>query len=209
MALVVEDGTGLSTANAYVSLVFVDAYHVDRNHTAWVDFITQEREAAVVRATDYIDKRFGRRFVGFRSRGTQALEWPRLDALDDDGYLLSNVPFQVEKACAEYAMRAILLGVLAPDPVSPVPDQSLESGETARTSDKITGEVIRKKEVVGPLEEETWFESGSRNMQRYPSGGARSLQSSMLNDFHIPEYPEADLWIETLLGSSTVTLARA
>ena len=205
MALVVEDGTGIATANGYVSQAFVDTHHADRNNTVWVDFTAPERDAAIIRATDYIDKRFGRRFVGIRRGKEQGLEWPRLDAFDYDGFLLTSVdaiPRQLQKACAEYALRAALCGVLSPDPLPPVPKQSMETGAAARDTDVVTGEVIRKRDKVGPLEEERWFESRSQTIGKNLAAGATSVKSSLVNDFVIPEYPEADMWLEELLNSS-------
>ena len=55
---------------------------------------------------------------------------------------------------------------------------------------------------VGPLAEERHFETTSQAAARNLGVGARSVQSSLLNDFNIPEYPEADLWLEELLRSS-------
>lgn len=207
MTLIVEDGTGLNTANAYVSESYVDTYHDDRNNTAWTDFTPPEKQAAIIRATDYIDKRFGRRFRGFRRTKEQALEWPRLDAEDDDGFLLSSVddvPRNLEKAAAEYALRAAVCGVLAPDPVGSVPKQSLESGSTDREDGVITGEISRKKEKVGPIEEETWYDTRMANTLGNLGGSARSVQSGNISDFNIPEYPEADMWIEELIFSGMV-----
>ncbi len=205
MALVVEDGSGVATANSYIPRAFADTHHADRNATAWEDFTDPEKDAAIIRATDYIDKRFGRRFIGIRRQKEQALEWPRLDAFDDDGFIMSGVdevPRQLQKALAEYALRAALCGILAPDPLPPVPKQSMESGETARDTDVVTGEVIRKRDKVGPLEEERWFESRSQALGKNLGLGATAVKSSLVNDFVIPEYPEADLWLEELLRNA-------
>ena len=132
---------------------------------------------------------------------------------DDDGFLLNDVdgiPRNLSKACVEYALRAAIQGVLAPDPLLPVPAQSLETGASARATDAISGEVIRKKQVVDVIEEETWYQPASRTSAENISAAAKSVQSSMVNDFSIPEYPEADLWIEELLISGTSTdLSRA
>ena len=206
MAFTVEDGTGIEGANAYVAVSFVDSYHSDRNNTAWADALTNEKEASIIKASEYIDKRFGRRFRGWRQLQRQGLEWPRISAYDDDGYLLDDVPFQIEKATAEYALRAFLCGVLAPDPIAPVPKQSLESGDTDRdTSGVITGELSRLKEKVGPLETDTTYSTRTTDASGSGSGGSRSVQSGLVNDYNIPEYPEADMWIEELLKSSAST----
>jgi hypothetical protein len=203
MALVTTPAS--DTANAYADLTFIDAHHLDRGNTAWATFSVAAREAATIRATDYIDKRFGKRFRGLRKTKGQALEWPRLDAFDDDGFLLSGadeIPRNLMKATAEYAIRALAYMVLAPDPPLPVPQQDLTDPDFERETDVITGEVTRRRDKVGPLEEERWFETRAQVISRSLAAGSRSVQSTLLNDFNIPEYPEADLWIEELLRSS-------
>lgn len=76
MAIIVEDGTGLYEANSYASLGYVRNYLTRRNRTtAWTAATLAEREAAVIAATDYIDRRFGPRFIGvkeFREIDVQA-----------------------------------------------------------------------------------------------------------------------------------------
>lgn len=202
MAFTVEDGSGIPNANAYITVAYADTHHADRGNTAWTDFTTTERQSAIIRASEYIDKRFGRRFVGVKQLKEQGLEWPRLDAFDLDGFLMSGVdevPRQIQKAAAEYAIRAAICFILAPDPILPVPKQSLESGNLDRDTDVVTGEVTRKRDKVGPLEEERWYQTASQTTSGNLGAGARDVQSSLLNDFSIPEYPEADLWIEELL----------
>ncbi len=210
MAFLVEDGSGIELANAYVSLAYTDTHHTDRNNTLWENVTDADKQASIIRASDYIDKRFGRRFRGERQSKGQGLEWPRLSAFDDDFFLLSGVddiPRQLEKATAEYALRAALCGVLAPDPILRVPKQSMEFGAADRSGPTATGEVIRKREHVGPIEDETWYEPTSKLAV---SAGSRSTQSGIMNDYNIPEYPEADMWLEELIvPSMSMTLARA
>ncbi len=207
MAFTVDSGSGDAGANAYVSTAYVSTHHSDRNNIAWVDFDTLEQEAAIIRASDYIDKRFGRRFRGVRVSKEQGLEWPRTGAFDNDGFLLSgsdNIPRQIEKAAAEYALRSAMCGVLAPDAPLPIPHQDLTDSDcgTSRSDQGATGQITRKKEKVGPLEEETWYETNSQVLGKNLAAGATGVKSSLVNDFIIPEYPEADLWIEELLRSS-------
>lgn len=62
---VVEDGTGRYEANSYAGLAYAQSYLGRRNRTALWDAATREaQEAALIAATDYIDKRFGRAFLG-------------------------------------------------------------------------------------------------------------------------------------------------
>ncbi len=211
MAFTVDSGSGDAGSNAYISVVDVDTHHADRGASNWTDFTTPEKQEAIVRASDYIDKRFGRKFVGLRKTKEQGLEWPRLDAFDQDGYLLSgtdDLPRQLLKACAEYALRAAVCGILAPDPPLPVPKQ--DPADLANRPDQAeTGQLTRKREKVGPLEEDKWFETTSQVLGRNLAAGATGVKSGLVNDFLIPEYPEADLWLEELLRSSmTLMLVR-
>ena len=202
---------GASTQNAYIPVSYADTHHADRGNAAWTEFSLAEQQQGVIRATDYIDKRFGRRFRGLREAKDQGLEWPRFDAVDDDGFLLSSVdeiPRQIQKACAEYALRALLCGVLSPDPLPPVPKQDLTDSEATRDSNIITGEVTRKLDKVGPLTEERWYETRSQVVGRNLAAGATSVKSGLVNDFVIPEYPEADMWIEELIRNQTAMLER-
>lgn len=115
MAFIPEDGTGLENANSYMSLAAADAHHADRGHTEWAAVSSALREAALVRATDYIDKRFGHRFRGYKRTRDQALQWPRFAAVGNDRFLLPPIPSQLRKATAEYALRALTNTPLAPD----------------------------------------------------------------------------------------------
>ncbi len=149
MALVIEDGTGLATANSFVDEAYVTAYLTDRGREAengWDTITTAEKEAAMVKATDYIESRFEGRWVGTRLGATQALSWPRQDAYNSYGFLLASdeLPVALQKATSEYAIRAVTAD-LRPDPVVNV------SG----------GSVVMAKTKVGPIEETTQYSEGS------------------------------------------------
>jgi len=211
VSFIVEDGSGVAGSNAYDTVANIDTHHADRGTTDWTNFTTLEKQQAIIRASDYIDKRFGRRFVGVRATKGQGNEWPRLSAFDQDGFLLSDVdaiPRQLTKAVAEYAVRAAVCGILAPDPPLPVPKQD-PTDLANRPVQEDTGQITRRKDKVGPLEEERWFETTSQVIGRNLAAGATGLKSGLVNDFLIPEYPEADMWLEELLRSSmNIMLAR-
>ncbi len=195
MAFVVEDGSRLSDATAYMTVEQWKDHHLDRgidsaNDGTWSD---TEIESGIVNATDYIDKRFGKRFRGWRSSSQQSLEWPRTDAFDNDDYWLTGVPSQILKATAEYGLIVLQLGRnLAPIPGVGFPITDPATGETEATAG--TG-IKRTTEKVGPLEDTTEYFAGTDANQPMTSTG-NLIQS-------IPEYPQADLWIEELLISST------
>lgn len=114
MALVVEDGTGLVNANAYVDVAFADAYHRERCSDGWRG-PTSKKEAAIIRATEWIDLTFD--FVGDRvnqgdpngSTSPQALAWPRAGVFHADGFFVQDdeVPEAVKRATAEAALAAL------------------------------------------------------------------------------------------------------
>jgi hypothetical protein len=115
MALVVEDGTGLTTANAYIDVDFATDYHGLRCNDAWGG-PTVELEAAIIRATEWLDRHYdfqGARVVvgdsGSPSVLPQALAWPREGATHSDGIAVPSdaVPVEVQNATAELALVSL------------------------------------------------------------------------------------------------------
>lgn len=128
MAFVVEDGTGLANANSYVSVADADAYFADRGITAWTGSSTV-KEQALIRATDFIETVYGRRFRGSVVTDTQALSFPRYITGEDE------IPSDLKKATCEYALRALSASLL-PDP----------------SSDATGLPLMGKTTIVGPIE---------------------------------------------------------
>lgn len=117
MALITTPGD--ITANSYASLDEANAYHTARgNNFTWAG-IDIAKEAALIRATQWLDGRYGHRWPGTRWRlRLQALDWPRVDAYDRDAGLIdgSLIPVEVLNATCEAAMRELVTpGVLSPD----------------------------------------------------------------------------------------------
>lgn len=104
---VVEDGTGVTGANSYVSLETALAYHQDRGNTVWWGHTYGEQQEALVRATQAIDALGYGRFFGTKASTTQGLQWPRIDAYDSDGELLDGVPLPLVYAVCEAALAEI------------------------------------------------------------------------------------------------------
>lgn len=120
MALTVEDGTGLTGADAFISLAYYKAWADDRGHS-YSAYSDAELEQAIVRATDYLSESF--HWQGYKlkergaSGGTQALAWPRTYVVDRNGYSVANdeVPVEVMKATAEIAKaEAATPGIMQP-----------------------------------------------------------------------------------------------
>lgn len=148
MALIVQDDTGtVVDANGYISVAFFKAYHTDRGIAAVVDseYSDTEIEAAIVQATDYIDTSRNYKFTPLTDE--QTTEFPR----EELGF-----PVQLQKACAEYALRALIAGLagLAPD--------------IARNAERVVSTMSK----VGPLEERTSYlqtGSGGKLLLSYPA----------------------------------------
>lgn len=122
MALVVEDGTGLTNSESYCSVAFADQYHSDRGNFDWSgtdDASVAAKEQALRRSTDYMMQAYRTRWIGARVGINQALDWPRFGVMLQDyvsagyyvglaGNVLSTiVPVQVQQACALLALKTI------------------------------------------------------------------------------------------------------
>lgn len=109
MAITVENGTGLTNADALISLVYFKEYHDARgnDYSAYADAAL---EKAIVRATDFMSE--SHHWAGYKLKerghqdGEQALAWPRTYVVDRNGYSvdIDVVPTEVQKATAEVAL---------------------------------------------------------------------------------------------------------
>ena len=83
LTLIKEDGTGKADANAYADVAEGDAFHEAHLYaTDWTGANITTKTAALVFATRFIDAYY--QFRGFKAHSTQALQWPREFARDDD-----------------------------------------------------------------------------------------------------------------------------
>lgn len=99
MALIVEDGSNVTDADAYISLVDAEAYYLAYNGAAWAGD-DEDKEAAIRRATRYLDNL---KWKGQRVNGrAQSLDWPRYAVTDCDGSRIpaSEIPIEVQRANA-------------------------------------------------------------------------------------------------------------
>jgi hypothetical protein len=117
MALAVKTTT-TGEGDSFTSVETADAYFAKRLNTKWQAAGQPAKEAALIVATDYIKHRF---LASFLVAVIEAEE----------------VPFDLQHATAEYALRA-LDGPLLPDPV---------------LGDNGLGTVLKKKKI-GPIEKE-------------------------------------------------------
>lgn len=159
--MIVEDGTGLSTAEAYISVADADAYFSKRGISTWTG-TDEAKEEVLRRAATYLDNAYRGRWKGYRANETQALAWPRAaypgnavgvtDILyDADGFEITTttVPTQVKHANAEAAL--VILG-----------------GTDLEASLARGGAVKRLRVKAGPVERETEYTDGASPVTRYP-----------------------------------------
>jgi hypothetical protein len=151
MALEVEDGTGKSNAESYLSVADADSYWTALGTpSAWSGSSTTEKEQALRKATNYIDAIYGPQFRGVRAVATQRLRFPRAALYDDEGSLISStsVPEAVKNSTAILANAAREDGDLLVD---------LDSGGS------IGGERVK----VGPIEIDTSYNAGKVPQKQY------------------------------------------
>ena len=77
MAFIVEDGTNVENANAYVTVEFADSYFEDKGNSFWGTLTTEQKQQRIVVATQYIDSRWYGQFKGNMFYEKQSLEFPR------------------------------------------------------------------------------------------------------------------------------------
>jgi len=131
MSFLVQDDLGsVVGANSYITEAYFRAYFLDRGVDVSAS-VTADVEAAAIRATDYIDFRWGSLIVGVKKASSQSTQVPRLSAFDKDGYDISNtIPEALKKACCEYAYRELNGISLSPDLVQSDTGQSVKSSKT-------------------------------------------------------------------------------
>ena len=122
--IVVETGSGSTTANSYVSEADLATYAADRGLT-----VTGTAAVLLIRAMDYIESKD---FLGTKANQSQATMWPRYGVMINNYYLSStSIPQLLKDAQMETAI-AVGAGV------DPLDNQARET----------------KKEKVGSLEVE-------------------------------------------------------
>jgi hypothetical protein len=105
MSLIVEDGTAKTNAESYCTEVYADDYHEKRGNNTWNGVV--DKEAALRKATDYIQQVYRQNWKGVRLTTTQALDWPRANVGIDAYTIVAQdvVPIEVKNACAELALK--------------------------------------------------------------------------------------------------------
>jgi hypothetical protein len=160
MAFILEDGTGVAGANAYVDPAYVTAYLTDRGReteNTWSTRSEAEQKVACIKATDYIELMNSARFAGYKEfpDTPQGLSFPRILLADREGRPVTGIPEKIKQAAAEYSVRALAAELL--------PDPSLSS---------VGGEIIETEQVVGPIKNRVKYQPGTTSaviIKPYPA----------------------------------------
>jgi hypothetical protein len=137
MAVIVTPGA--VDADSYADAATATAYATSRGLAFSGD--ADALDAALRRATGWLDSTYRSRFPGQRENGrAQALEWPRKAAYDTAGDLIAVdiIPDEVVSATIEAAVRELA----TPGGLSP--DVTLGGAKVLTQVDKIAWEVVRK-----------------------------------------------------------------
>jgi hypothetical protein len=96
--LIVETGSGLPDANAYVDIPYVDHYLIGEPLEKWTALSEGGQESTIIMASRYINNAFT--WIGKRKSLGQGLLWPR-EGVVLDGFAITGVPRAVKEASAE------------------------------------------------------------------------------------------------------------
>jgi len=99
MAIAINATVGSASANSYLTLAaaqeIIDGFVQDADVTAWASATTDQKNRALVTATQRLDRE---RFLGARATDTQALQWPRTGVRKPDTYINTyavGFPFRI------------------------------------------------------------------------------------------------------------------
>ena len=171
-------------ANSYASVATADDYLMPRGRSSWIADATTEamKEAALINATDYMDRRWGDKLKSTKLNSTQLLEWPRKTY---------NLPTLIVRACCEYANYA-----LGGDLFANYNDAG--TSHSAGTAD--TSQVVQsQRQRVGPIETETRYQTSSTTTVRRVQGSTTSIIIDAAG-----RYPLADSIIHQFLSSTSL-----
>lgn len=151
MPLTVEDGSGLSNADSYISVADADTYHASQGAPSGWTGADAVKEAALRQATAYLDNVYGLRWVGSRINQTMSLDWPRYGVIDRDGFevVATAVPVEVENATAYVALKVLEGDTLVPD---------VDAGANA----------VAESVTVGPISVSSSYSGEVTTAPRYP-----------------------------------------
>lgn len=152
MALIVEDGTGKSDANSYLSVADADSYHTDHSASStWAAASQAVKEKAIRLATQYLDARFDGHWRGCKMSSTQSLAWPRGQAVDNEDFAYDSdtLPRRLKDVTAELALRVV-------------------TGDTLFADQSKAARVASNSVTIGPITKSVSYVGGLDPAKKYP-----------------------------------------
>ncbi len=141
MALVAETGAIVAGANCYAAEAAVNAYLAEvGTPAAWTAAPAPAREAAILKATRFLDAQYRALWIGARTSSSQELEWPRTGAYTRDQFLFpsrdsGSIPKELTWATAELASRYVSADLVPDrDDLRQVASESLSVGPISLSS---------------------------------------------------------------------------
>lgn len=165
MALIVEDGTGLSTAEAYISVADADTYFAAYGAPAeWTASTTGQKETALRIGCQYLDAKYAGRYKGTRTNETQALAFPRADIIDNDDFGIDDdvIPVDLGRANAEAALRQ-------------------RQGTDLLADQDEPSSIKREMVKVGPITEDISYESPKSSIPSFPKIDRLLIKAGLIN----------------------------
>lgn len=141
--LILEDGTGVSGAQAWFDESFMDSYNENHDQVPeWEDADTDTKQKWIRQGTTYIARAYANRFKGKRTYEAQSLPFPRTGIIDPDGFEIAenSLPNALLEATAEAILRQAMGIELLPDAAA---------GENVSTKDIRVDTIAIHSEYLG------------------------------------------------------------
>ncbi len=162
---IIEDGTGISNANALISVAAAD--QIIENFGAsstWSEATDTAKENGIREATRYMDHHY--QWQADRSYEGQALSWPRSWVLAFGEYVdASEIPERVKQACA-FLAQTVLGGTALL--------QNTDSESLVKRTKVVIGPITDEKEYIGGDEPGAVYQVADRLVDPYVLKGRNS-----------------------------------
>lgn len=145
MAIIVEDGTGVASANSYDTVVNAQAYFDLKGITITIT------EESLINATQYLDLRFGLQYNGDKVGADQSLSFPRTSFTDTEGFTKAASTIHSELKRATYEAAKLYI-----DGTALFDDTSGDTDNLQSITNTVEGAVSQSK---------TWFSPTNTNLK--------------------------------------------
>lgn len=170
MALVLETGLAEPLANTYVTQEQFLSYCTSVGDTAHEDLDQDQLDAALVRAARWLD-RYSLRWVGSKSSRDQGLSWPRVNAVDSEGFSYST----------DEVPRAVKLAQMA------IAVLNINNALNTANNSSATPIISQREKIDGVLETEVVYATPTKVQATAPSVEIDSLLAGLLRSSYSNE----------------------